>query len=126
MFAPRPPHILVHKKFDPIIEKLMAMHDLQSTEAAHRQSVEKLIEAGGTEDAKLLALEYEYQDTGLLSLPDELMLLVFKFFDDIPLCLARLAMTCRQLYMLTSKQRVLFWLVFFFFRSTVDTHSNYY
>ena len=64
--------------------------------------MEKLIEAGGTEDAPLLELAYEYQDVSLLCLPDELMLLIFEFFDDIPLCLARLAMTCRQLYMLTS------------------------
>ena len=89
-------------KFAPIIEKMTAIHGLQSAEATHRRAAETLIAAGGTAEDPSLALEYEHQDAGLLSLPSELIVLVFKFFEDIPLCLARLAMTCRQLYMLTS------------------------
>ena len=92
------------QKLDPLLKKLEVHYKESTTAEAQKKAIAFLFSSdpSGTQqpEADAMKLEYEYQNAGLLSLPDELMLLTFKFFKDKPLCLGQLSMSCKQLYML--------------------------
>ena len=100
---------LATQKLDPLINKLTAQYKASITPEAQKKAMALMFSSDATgsrqTDDQAMTLEYEYQNSGLLSLPDELMLLIFKFFKDKPLCLGRLSMSCKQLYMLTCTLR---------------------